>query len=662
MADRQPTVAEQRAQGSRNKQPPQPEYMTDALTDALSRHVYQCFDAAVQVRAPVTRRMEFAIYAQSLQYAPGMLPPDEAVNVYPGIIAAKTGVVDAWLASVLTHAIPELWTLQPTERPDMPDAVWDVVYARLMQEASAYNMTAEDLQASRDAYEKLARRHVKEVAKSKLDTMSAMIADMMDDGGFYAEFRQFLTDVASNVYGVMAGPEVVVRPSIVHDASAENGVTVVDRAVTRFRWVDPLAMYWSANAKCPQSAAFLIEHAYVQPDALMDGVDAQLPGFIAEAVYDVLDANRQYDHSRVPQDKYLANVRAGTAINSMSGGDLECLKFHGRVPGRLLTQYGLEGIDTRRSYEMEIWVIAGRAVRVLRNVNPMGARNFYFVSMYNKTGSIVGQGIPDRLKDIERMCGAALRNLVRNMPFASAPFGEVDKSRLANTKDASNLVIEPLKLYEVNPDPFGTGQPAFRFHDLSSHASEFMGVYEKFTVEADRLTGIPAFITGQLDVATMARTASGLSILMKAAAVVLQNAVQNIDTKLFAPLITSTYQWLMLYHPDVGVKADAKVVARGATGVLARELGQAKLHDLLNLLAPFAQARQIPPGVLLEIARQIIDGSGFDADTMIPVDAEAKAIEFANLKNNAPPAAQPQPQQAELYNRAATPQLAPAGA
>ena len=619
--------------------------LTKGVVDALSAHVYDQFRHAINVRALITECMGKALHASRLMYAPGMCPEHDRSagnDVYSGVISAKSTVIGAWLTAVLTATVPKLWELSPTEIPELPQSLNDIIYSRLIQEAQSGGIPPEALEKLKESLLELGKKHIKAVADDNTAKMAHVIKNMMDDSGFLSEFKAFLGDFSMMPYGVIAGPELVASPAIVHSPETEGGVDVQTKMQVKIRRLDPLSFYWTADCRSPQTGTAVFEYTAVHANALLDAIESNVPGFIPNAVKEVIDQDRQFDVSVTPYDKALDAIRKNETMTLRARGQYTCIKYHGLIPGKLLKDISPE-LNPQRHYECEIWTIDGKAVRVMYNVNPMSNRNFFVSSMYRQPGAMVGLGVSDKLWDTERVCNAALRSLVYNMPFASGPFGEIDKSRLANPADAENLTIQPRKLYEVDPDPFGGGSPAIRLQNISANSNEFLAVYDRFQSQADYLSGVPAFITGQLDFATMARTASGLSMMMKSASVVLQNAVGNIDEQIISPLISTMYNWVMLYHPDASIKADAKVLAQGVSGVLAKELGQSKLVDLLTLLAPYAQAGILPPTVLVMLIREIVSGTGYDVDKLIPPGAEQQvamqsAIANANVKpGSAPP-------------------------
>ena len=607
-------------------------YMQGAMVDAIANYVYETYRTAIAARAPITKRMVQAIYANNLTYAPGLCPEGD-VDVYQGIIASKATVVEAWLKSVLLSAVNQLWDVRPTEKPELPDELNKAIFAMLLEYVqNTPNFSPDMLENAQGALNELAAKHVKTVASEKVNTMKAYIADMLDDADFATQLATAIVDLTHTTHMVMCGPEVVAEDAITFD---EAGNVITKRRMTlRFRRVDPLSFYWTPDCQTPQTGSALFEESLVPVNELLDAVEAAIPGYIPEGVSRATDPARRYNMQLTPHDVLMEGVRADTAATMPPEGMKRVVRMRGYVPGRVLKPYDAS-VDERRMHECEVWVVDGVTVRLLIGVNKMVNRNYYTASMYEKGGTMVGNGLCDMLRTTERMANAALRASAKNMPFSAEPITEVDVNRFVDPADVRDFKLIPGKTYKVESDPLGGGARAIIMTDIPVNVDKFVGLYTTFMEGADRISGIPAYINGNIDVAAMARTASGLSILMQSASVVLQNVVMHIDKRLFTPMIRNCYNWLMLYHPDPSIKADAKVMATGASGVLNRELSQAKLMDLLQLLAPYAQAQMVPPSSLLAILRQVIANTGYDVDSIIPADADSQLLSFVNALTRA---------------------------
>jgi len=267
---------------------------------------------------------------------------------------------------------------------------------------------------------------------------------------------------------------------------------------------------------------------------------------------------------------------------------------------------------------------------------------------------------------------------VKNMALSSGPIGEYDVSRMAVEEDMTD--VAPYRMFAVDADPLmPSNQPAIRFHNISSHSPELMDIYERFMKQADDVSGIPAYVLGNPQVAGAGRTLGGLSLLMGNAAKGIKKVIAHIDKDVVEPLVESYVHMNLLYNDDPTIKFDTEVVARGSSGLLQRELSQARSIEVLQMLTPYAQSGVAPKAGLQVVLRDVIRSLGYNADEIVDDPRrEAQVEEFAQqagLQQSqqpqpgspdeaAPPEAQPSLTPATpapaLDGRSMTPQVAAA--
>lgn len=81
-------------------------------------------------------------------------------------------------------------------------------------------------------------------------------------------------------------------------------------------------------------------------------------------------------------------------------------------------------------------------------------------------------------------------------------------------------------------------------------------------------------------------------------------------------------------------------MARGATGLLARELAQTRTVEILQLLTPYVQAGIVDKTALQLILREVLKNTGMDIDKIIPdPDKAARFQEIAGLLDGQNPQA-----------------------
>lgn len=112
----------------------------------------------------------------------------------------------------------------------------------------------------------------------------------------------------------------------------------------------------------------------------------------------------------------------------------------------------------------------------------------------------------------------------------------------------------------------------------------------------------------------------------------IKNVQLNIDRDVIARVVSAYYYYNMVTSKDIGIKADAKVSARGATGLLQRELAQTRTVEVLQLLTPYVQNGYIDKEAINLILRNILQNTGLPVDKIVPdPDAEASIQDLASL-------------------------------
>lgn len=608
----------------------------DDLSD-LAKYINRCVQQGYSTRANITRRMEFALNTLHGEYLPELLPEDDP-DCHTRLCSKKARQAENWLRSVLMAASGKLWTLRPTARPEIPQEMQEMVMARLQQEAQQNNIDPATLASLRDALSDLAEKHIAGVAADSNAAMTERIKDILDEGAFASELVKFIITLSRNPFAVMEAPLIGVSPQIRFDPKAPNGAGVVNVGKVSVRNIDPLTVYWSGDSTSLNNGRFMFIDDVVTADYLLEAVQVGLPAFIKEAVDAVVAKYTSFDSSLLPSDEHLKRLRKGeTTGELLQEGSLRCIRFFGKVPNKYLIDVlqGAEHLDVRRMSECEVWLVNNTVVRCQLNTLPKSVRPFFAASFYSADNAVVGEGICDVLRDCERAANSAMRNMMRNLPFAAAPLIEVARERMLDPKDAAGLEIKAGNTYDVTTSGFGGDQPLFAFHAVPVNVEAMEAVLTRFEARADEISGIPQHVSGSVDVASMARTASGLAMLMRAATQTLQNAVANIDTFIIEPIITVLHDMIMLYDPDTRTKGDSSVVAQGVAGVLNREYGQAQLREMLTTVAPYAQAGLVPPTLLVALIRAILTEAGYDADALVPSDTSSRALEWQNLLNKA---------------------------
>lgn len=602
------------------------------VQDALSSLVRRKFDAAVMhkrsmgIEAQLLRNLR----ANRCEYQPderALLGPFN--DVYIGISALKARAAESWLTDIILNNIDKPWVLSPTPEPELRDSEKEDVVTRLLNELPELH----SVEALKDRARELKSVQTEQAyAKAETATgrMEVRIADQMAEGDWTQEFAKFIADIVAQPAAIMRGPIVISKA--VGSWDGEKYKAKVEQIPTT-RTISPFDAYPAPNATSPNDGEFFCERATYSRAKLYSLT--QVDGFNAGNIRQVFDSHpRGFDLDLYgdAERKRLEEKSPDGTIAAVTShiDDYDTIIFNGLVKGELLAEHGIVVADVQNSYECEVWLVGDYVIRAILNPNPTGVRPIYATSYRKITGSFWGQGVIDLTYDQMRICNAACRSLVRNMGYSSGPIGEVVSERVTSVQDPTD--IQPYRIVLVEPDMSGTGAAAYKFHKVDSVATQLMDVIDRFMKLADDISGVPSYVLGNPQVAGAGRTLGGLSMLMGNAAKGIKNVQLNIDRDVISGIVTGFYIFNMQTSDDDSIKADCKVVARGATGLLQRELAQTRTVELLQLLTPYLENWETMPDGIKVLLREVLKTTGLPIDKIIPdPDQAAKAMDLLGL-------------------------------
>lgn len=142
-------------------------------------------------------------------------------------------------------------------------------------------------------------------------------------------------------------------------------------------------------------------------------------------------------------------------------------------------------------------------------------------------------------------------------------------NRLADGQNVTSMY--PWKIWQMKDELGGSNNRAISFFQPNSIAAELLAVYEQFERRADDATQIPRYAYGNERVGGAGSTMGGLQLLLNSVAKGIKEVVMQIDLGVIVPAIEQLYTFNMLYNQDPSIKGDAKVRARGATALIAKD-------------------------------------------------------------------------------------------
>ena len=221
------------------------------------------------------------------------------------------------------------------------------------------------------------------------------------------------------------------------------------------------------------------------------------------------------------------------------------------------------------------------------------------------------------MRDSQSTMNAAVRIWLDNLALSSGPMMEVNTDLLAAGEDPTD--IHPWRVFLREG---GDGSmPAVRWYQPVANANGLNQIVELFRRFADETTSLPSYTHGQ-QTASLNKTATGISMLMGAANVALKSTIKNIDDFLLEPMIEGLFHWNMEYNPRQDIKGDLRIVARGSTALVQKEVQSQRLLQFLSLVSNPMDSALIDRNKLLRDIAQTLD---IDPDDVIKSEERLQA-------------------------------------
>lgn len=580
------------------------------LEDSLARKVRQDFSDADNYRrsSGVEERLLKALRARRCEYDPEDKALINGINIYLGVTALKSRAGTSWINDILLNSIDKPWTLTHTPIPDLPVWLRDQVVDALEMELEQIGLSGNIRERAKEL-KSVAMKYVNQKAQDASARMEQKIDDQLTEGGWRVEFAKFIDDLCTFPTAFMRSPVIQKQRRLEWDGKK---LQEIEKTIYVSRRISPFDAFPSMDAENPSTSRYFIERMSISPDQLhlMLGVE----GFNDETIRYIIDRYGDTGYKeRLSPDNERKRLEDKQVETREKNNTIDVLVYNGKLSGHLLIENNVLVDDPQKYYEVEAWTVANMTVKAVLNPYPLSARPIFSTSFVKVPGSIWGEGLRDILDSVQRMANSAARSIARNMSYSSGPITEVDVSRLVEGEAPDEII--PYRVYHVDSDPMGSGKPAFTFNTVPHIAPQLEQIMNRFIVMADDLSGIPAYVLGNPQVSGAGRTMGGLQMMMGNAAKGIKNVILNVDRDVIENIITFYYNMNMLYDDDEDIKGDAQVVARGATGLLQREMASSKATELLQVMLPYQQ--YFKPSGIQRMLREVVKLAGWPVDDII---------------------------------------------
>ena len=421
--------------------------------------------------------------------------------------------------------------------------------------------------------------------------MQKKIHDQLEESGANKNLRSSAFEMALFGTGIMKGPFAADKeyPNWGDDGNYDP----MFKTVPQVNHVSVWNFYPDPDANNIEEAQYVIERHKMSRSQLR-GLKKR-PYFRSQVIDDTISLGENYDKKYWEDD--LSDYAPEHGIDRF-----EVLEYWGMCDTEMLIENGVEIPEELKDFDelqANIWTCNNKLLRMV--LNPFKpAKIPYVAAPYEMNPySFFGVGIAENMDDTQTLMNGFMRMAVDNAVLSGNLIVEVDETNLVPGQDLS---LYPGKVFRRQGGAPGQAIFGTKFPNVSQ---ENMMLFDKARQLADS-TGFPSFAHGQTGVTGVGRTASGISMLMGAAAGSIKTVIKNVDDYLLRPLGEGFFRFNMQFDFDPDIKGDLEVKARGTESLMANEVRSQRLMQFLNIasnpvLAPYAKFQY----VIREIAKSL---------------------------------------------------------
>jgi hypothetical protein len=527
---------------------------------------------------------------------------------YGRFLENKARAAESWIKDIYRGDTDLPWVLEPTAVPDLPASNLEAIErqtqmkAMEMQEqiiATGAVPNPEEIaglmqkyydQELQKAKDQLTREAVK-----KVDAAATEIRDQSQEGGWDAAFEEFLFWFTRVKFGILKGPILVKRPKNQWQALPDGtfALQTVDVLVNDVYAPSPFNVFF-AREMVDVDDGDVIEIHELTPETLtglrdVDGYsNAEIDEVIArfnsgklkEKWFTLDDESQVRGVTKEIKQDTGGNARDDATLKTKKSGLIRAMEFSGSVSGQLLIEWGIQGeVDPKRYYQANCWKIDKNVIKAVINPDPKGRKPYSVSSWAKNPAWIVGEGLIEFGGPIEDSMNAVMRALQNNVAIASGPMCEIDGDRVDE-----NIPIYPWRQIKSTAIQMRQGTPAVNYYQPQMHAQELTLVFQFLGKLLDEMT-VPAYAQGASQSGVTAGTATVFTQLLAAASRAIKAVVANIDRDIITRFIQMSYDYNMKNTKDESTKGDARVVAKGVSGLQAKEQSAQRKVEYLQVVA-----------------------------------------------------------------------------
>ena len=468
-----------------------------------------------------------------------------------------------------------------------------------------------------------------EPAKLAAQTMERKMHDQLDETSASKHLRSVAFETCLFGTGILKGPFAFDKEYPRWDE--EGNYDPLYETIPKVEYVSIWDLYPDPDARNMAEAEYTIQRHRLNRTQLR--ALKRRPHFRTESIELAIEQGPQY------QREYWEDA-LDESNNSESPDRFEVLEYWGVLDAELAEQADIdlpEEMEDRDEVQVNVWVCNGQILRLV--INPFTPTRIPYSAVpyeLNPYG-FFGIGVAENMEDTQLLMNGFMRMAVDNGALSGNLLIEIDETNLVPGQDLS---VYPGKVFRRQGGQVGAAIHGTKFPNVSN---ELLMMFDKARQLSDEATGIPSYSHGVGGVMGVGRTASGMSMLMGAAAQNIKAVVRNLDDYLLAPLGKALFAFNMQFNFDqMYTKGDLAVTARGTESLMRNEIRSQRLLQFMQMTAN----QQMAPFVKYDfILRELAASMDLDEDKIMndPREAMIQAKMMAEIQAMMP---QPDPAQA----------------
>lgn len=529
-------------------------------------------------------------------------------KVFVGLTRTKVMAAYSRIVDLLFQHGDIFFSVDPTPIPQIDPLkamqMRQMAMDQIMQASGQDPMMNQDLVAAR--MQELEGEFVeleREVAKQAAESMTTDIEDQLIETNAEMKLKESMLEAC--IFGSGAVKSGTVRidkkqsySKMLDPQTGEQayGLSVVETVAPEVESVSIFDLYPDPYCTTLDDCDGLFRRHVLTRRQMRDLAD--LPQFDGEMVKYLLKTHRSGNHTEEDHETTRRRI-AGIHENSESNRFV-VMEYWGTVDGYELEEHGIEldeDADLSDDYSACVWLCDGKVLKVM--LNPIaGYKMPYHIFPYERSPhQFWGTGVPRMMRDSQGTMNTATRIWLDNMALSSGPMVEVNTDLLAAGEDPTD--IHPWRVFLREG---GDGSmPAVRWYQPVANANGLNQIVEIFRRFADETTSLPSYTHGE-QTQGLNKTATGMSMLMGAANIALKSTIKNIDDFLIEPMIESLFHFNMEFGTNEKSKGDLRIVARGSTSLVQKEIQSQRLLQFLSIVGDNAGGVVKQNDLLREIA------------------------------------------------------------